>query len=107
MQNAGELGIRKPPDELEQDDLAVARVERRQSLAHDQAALRDLGSELVELDRIVGDVVQQRAGPPTPPKLVERGVTRDRKNPRARGAAMDVEQRSASKGALEGERRDR
>jgi len=102
----GELGVRQPPTNLSRIT-RVARLERRQSVAHEQAALRQLAVEIVIFRRrLVGDVVQQRAGAPPPAQLVKRRVARDREQPRPRRAAPDVKQGPAAKGPLEGERRD-
>ena len=77
---AGKFAVAQAADELEQDHLTLARFERGEAVANQQAPL---GEPVVVFEHrgVVGDIADQGDCPPAPAKLVE---GRERALPRRR-----------------------
>src|SRR6202034_1047305 len=98
-EDARELAVAEPADELEQDDLALAGLERGERLADQQPPLGEL--VVVVDDRRVVDALRVKDSESTPAaQLVDRRVARDREKPRAGAAAAQVKEGAAPVGAL-------
>src|SRR3954449_867703 len=98
-----DLGIGEAGVELQGDQLAIARIERRQRGAHGGAPL---GIVVGLRDRLVGRVGDQTRGPRSPAQLVQGGVARDAEQPCALVSTRAVEAAPLAQRALERERCD-
>ena len=105
-EHGGDLGVAEAGEELERDQLALARRSRRASAAA-SASRRSLASapSSAAAPCEVGRLGRQLGLAAAAAQLVERGVAGDPEEPGARLAALGVEARALAVGALEGGRR--
>src|SRR5262249_50272523 len=99
---AGDLAIGEAGEELERDQLPLARLEPIESGVEEQS---QLVATLVDTDaRRIDGIDAQLGLAPTAAQLVERRVAGDAEEPGAGASTARVEARASAEGALEGKR---
>jgi hypothetical protein len=100
--DGGDLGVAEAGEELERDQLALARLEAGEAGGQRQAPLAGLGALVGRSGDEVGRLRRQLGLAAAAAQLVEGGVAGDPEQPGAGLAAAGVEARALAVGALEG-----